>query len=250
MSTQDYLAATKLIAHRGYQRHYPENSLLAIEKAIASGALFIEIDVQFSADGIPLLYHDDHLTRISNQKGKLSQEIFDDLKNITAGEPDRFKQEFIDVKITALSELVTLLQRHPAVQVLVELKEEAVRDNTAILCLNRIHETLAPVIQQCILISFDIDALRMAKNIGFTRLGAVLRDWTLRHQIANELQAEVIICNHQRIPVRDSLFMENCAVAVYEVDDIALAQALLDRGASFIETFAIGEMLGTYGRSN
>jgi glycerophosphoryl diester phosphodiesterase len=244
MSIHGYIAASKLIAHRGYQRHYPENSLLAIERAIACGALFIEIDVQFSADGMPLLYHDDHLKRISGQKEKLSQQIFETLKNITAGEPDRFKQAFIDVKITALSELVKLLQRHPAVQVLVELKEEAVRDNTAIFCLNRIRETLAPVIEQCILISFDIDALRTAKNIGFTRLGAVLRDWELRHQIANELQAEMIICNHQRIPAKDSLFMESCAVVVYEIDDIELAQSLLDRGASFIETFAIGEMLG------
>jgi glycerophosphoryl diester phosphodiesterase len=70
MPTPHGIPAGKLIAHRGYQRHYPENSPLAIEKAIECGALFFEIDVQFSADGIPLLYHDDHLKTHIRQKGK------------------------------------------------------------------------------------------------------------------------------------------------------------------------------------
>ena len=242
------IPAGNLIAHRGYQRHYPENSPLAIEKAIACGALFIEIDVQFSADLIPLLYHDDHLKRISGAKGQLSQYRFAALADMTAGEPDRLGKQFATVKIAPLAALTDILQRHPAIQVLVELKEEAVRDNTAATCLARIHEILAPVIDRCILISFDIDALRTAKEMGFKRLGPVLRDWALRHKIAKELEAELIICNYKRIPAKDSLLMENCAVAVYEVDSITLAQSLLVRGARFIETFAIGELLGTHDR--
>ncbi len=245
MPAHNGIPAENLIAHRGYQRHYPENSPLAIEKAIACGALFFEIDVQFSADGIPLLYHDDHLKRISGINGKLNQYDFCELIKLTAGEPRRFKQQFSDVKISPLSALVGILQHFTAVQVLVELKEEAVRDYTAATCLTRIHEALKPVINQCILISFDIDALRIAKNMGFTRLGPVLRDWTLRHSIAEELKAELIMCNHERIPDKDSLLMKNCAVAVYEVDSIPLAHSLLERGAQFIETFAIDEMLGT-----
>ncbi|HSC74785.1 MAG TPA: hypothetical protein VLB90_00950, partial [Pseudomonadales bacterium] len=57
---------------------------------------------------------------------------------------------------------------------------------------------------------------------------------------------ELVIYNYKRIPATDSLLMENCSVAVYEVDSMPLAQALLDRGAHFIETFAIGEMLGNH----
>ncbi|HSC75671.1 MAG TPA: glycerophosphodiester phosphodiesterase family protein, partial [Pseudomonadales bacterium] len=182
------IPANKLIAHRGYQRHYPENSPLAITKAIECGAQFIEIDVQFSADGIPLLYHDDDLKRISGIKGKLSEYYFNALKELTAGEPERFKQQFSDVKIAPLSSLVDILRDNPGIQILVELKEEAVRDYTATFCLARIYETLAPVIQQCILISFDIDALRTAKMMGLKRLAPVLRDWALRHEITKELE--------------------------------------------------------------
>lgn len=245
-SHQHALTADKLIAHRGYQKHFPENSPLAILKAIACGAKYIEIDVQFSSDGIPLLYHDDHLTRISGITGKLQQYTFAELKNFRANESKRLNNQFGDVHIVGLQQLVDIMQQHPHIDVFVELKEEAVRDYGAAFCLQRIHTVLAPVLARCILISFDIDALRTAKNHGFTRLGAVLRNWSTRHAIAKELSAEFIICNHLRIPETESLHMENCRVAIYEVDDIAHANALLARGADLIETFSIGEMLGTY----
>lgn len=237
------IPAGTLIAHRGYQRHYPENSLPGIRQAIACGARFIEIDVQFSADGVPLLYHDADLKRISGTAGKLTQFHYRALHELTAGEPGRFGDRFADVKITALSALVELMKQHPSIQVLVELKEEAVRDYSAPVCLARIREVLAPVIDRCILISFCVDALFEAQRMGFRRLAPVLRDWDLRHRLADELEAELVIINHQRIPGSDSLLMQQCGVAVYEIDDIPLARSLLARGARFIETFAIGEML-------
>lgn len=233
-----------LIAHRGYQRHYPENSPLALEKAIACGARFVEIDVQFSADGVPLLYHDDTLDRLSGRSGKLTQYHFRALQDITAGEPVRFGDKFADVKIAGLDALTAILRNNPHIQAFVELKEEAVRDYGAVKCLDAIRATLAPVMSRCILISFDLDALRMAQQLGFRRLGPVLRDWDIRHDIARELEAEVIFINYKRIPLQDSLLMENCAVAVYEIDKPELAKQLLERGARYIETFATGEMLG------
>lgn len=237
------LSATQLIAHRGYQRHFPENSPLAIQQAIRCGAQFVEVDVQFSADGIPVLYHDDSLNRVSGIDGLIKQHTFTDLQKFSAGEPQRFGTKFSDVSIAGLQALVDIMQQHPSVQVLVELKEEATRDYGATFCLQRIHAVLSPVLSRCILISFDLDALQQAQQHGLTRLGAVLRDWSSRFEVAKKLSAEMIICNHLRIPTSDSLQMDNCRVAVYEVDNRKLAQSLLARGASLIETFAIGEML-------
>ena len=56
---------SNLVAHRGYQAKYPENTALSLNKAIAAGALFIELDVQFSADQLPIIYHDTDLQRVS-----------------------------------------------------------------------------------------------------------------------------------------------------------------------------------------
>ena len=52
----------ELVAHRGYALHYPENTLIGIEAAIRAGARYVEVDVQLSADKVPVLFHDRTLT--------------------------------------------------------------------------------------------------------------------------------------------------------------------------------------------
>ena len=41
----------KVIAHRGYSGRYPENTMLAFEKAVEAGCDAIEMDVQLTKDG-------------------------------------------------------------------------------------------------------------------------------------------------------------------------------------------------------
>ncbi len=48
---------TKIIGHRGARGLAPENTLAAIDKALANGADMIEIDVRVSSDGVPVLSH-------------------------------------------------------------------------------------------------------------------------------------------------------------------------------------------------
>lgn len=59
------------IAHRalhGMQEHCPENSRAAIRAAIAAG-YGIEIDLQLSADGQAMVFHDDDLDRLTEASG-------------------------------------------------------------------------------------------------------------------------------------------------------------------------------------
>jgi len=69
MNYQDFMADPDrdcaIIAHRGIWRDAPENSLLAIERAIAQGCDVVEIDVRKSADGVFVLLHDDTLARMT-----------------------------------------------------------------------------------------------------------------------------------------------------------------------------------------
>jgi glycerophosphoryl diester phosphodiesterase len=44
-------------AHRGAEGLAPENSWPALEAGLASGADFLEVDIQLSQDGIPFLHH-------------------------------------------------------------------------------------------------------------------------------------------------------------------------------------------------
>ena len=59
-----------VIAHRGARAFAPENTIEAIEKAAQAGADAVEIDVQLSADGHVLVFHDDSLRRCSDVQAR------------------------------------------------------------------------------------------------------------------------------------------------------------------------------------
>ncbi len=50
-----------IIAHKGASAYYPENTLLAFEKAVEMGADMVEIDVRMSRDGSVVVIHDERV---------------------------------------------------------------------------------------------------------------------------------------------------------------------------------------------
>jgi glycerophosphoryl diester phosphodiesterase len=75
----------EIIAHRGYSSRAPENTLAAIEAAIAAGADAVEFDLRVSRDGVAVLFHDELLERTSNGTGPLRDVPFIDLAKLDAG---------------------------------------------------------------------------------------------------------------------------------------------------------------------
>lgn len=72
----------KPIAHRGFHNEdLPENSMAAFEKAIELG-FAIELDVHLSKDGIPVVFHDEELERMTGSNGRVSQYILSSLKKL------------------------------------------------------------------------------------------------------------------------------------------------------------------------
>jgi glycerophosphoryl diester phosphodiesterase len=61
-----------VIGHRGSAGNAFENTMDSIRKAVNIGVDLIEIDVQLSADGIPILFHDHSLNQKTNLSGKLA----------------------------------------------------------------------------------------------------------------------------------------------------------------------------------
>lgn len=75
----------KIIAHRGGQLEAPENTLYAFKKAMEAGVDGIELDVQLSKDGIPMLYHPIDLKEKTNGSGALNTWNAADLRQLNAG---------------------------------------------------------------------------------------------------------------------------------------------------------------------
>jgi len=74
-----------IFAHRGASADAPENTLLAIEKALAQGADGIEIDVHQSGDDLVVI-HDRWLHRTTNGQGQVPDYSLAELKLLDAGQ--------------------------------------------------------------------------------------------------------------------------------------------------------------------
>ena len=118
----------KIIAHRGYSKRYPENTLLAFKKAIEVGCDMIETDVRLSRDKVPLLFHDDTLKRCTNAEGRVEDNTINDLLDLDAGK--WFSNEFKNQKIPTLARLISVVNKR--VKLILELKYQA--ENFESLC--------------------------------------------------------------------------------------------------------------------
>ena len=70
-------------AHRGLHDNdadAPENSMAAFQKAVEAG-YGIEMDVQLSKDGVPVVFHDFTLKRICGQEGKVCDYTWQELES-------------------------------------------------------------------------------------------------------------------------------------------------------------------------
>ena len=68
----NYDLVVKAVAHRGYSSTAPENTLPAYRLAKANGFYYVETDVSFTSDGVPVCLHDSTIDRTSNGTGNIN----------------------------------------------------------------------------------------------------------------------------------------------------------------------------------
>ena len=235
-------STAKLVAHRGYSLRYPENTIIALRKAIDCGANFIEIDVQMTADLFPVILHDETLDRTTDATGPVMEIGRESLASIRAGETGRLGDLFKDEPLPGLDELVPLLEAYPGVTAFVELKEESIDRFGAELFVKKVLETLAPVMGQVVIISFVKEALNQARRMGKREIGWVLTNFDAESRLmAEELKPDILICNYKKVDGK--LWKGDWRWFLYEITDPALALEWLEKGVEYIETMHIGEMI-------
>jgi glycerophosphoryl diester phosphodiesterase len=71
-----------LVPHMGYADGLPISSLMATQKINDDGFEMLDIDVRFSKDGVPIVFHDEFLEKNTDGIGKVSSFDYEDIKNI------------------------------------------------------------------------------------------------------------------------------------------------------------------------
>jgi glycerophosphoryl diester phosphodiesterase len=75
----------RIAAHRGASREAPENTRSAFDAALLPGIFGMEFDVQLSADGIPVIFHDRTLSRVGGGRRHVSDCRLRDLRSLDFG---------------------------------------------------------------------------------------------------------------------------------------------------------------------
>ncbi|WP_339250476.1 glycerophosphodiester phosphodiesterase family protein [Sporosarcina sp. FSL W8-0480] len=156
MSTEPSHCKPLVYAHRGASGHCFENTMSAFKEALRQGADGLELDVQLTADGIPVVIHDEDLSRLAGINRPVSSFTYSELNGIKVGR--RFFRNFCGHNIPTLSEVVSFCSMNN-LALNIELKEtvserpEYLRDILDMaLLLNNVH-----------LSSFDVGILEKAK---------------------------------------------------------------------------------------
>ena len=234
-----------LIAHRGCTKHYPENTLLGVKAALKAGARYLEVDIQLTAEGIPVLFHDEELERTTGSQGVITEVSLNQVHSQEVRKRTRARSIFEGVHISTLSEFVVLLKNWPKVTCFIEFKNESLQKFGIPAVTIPVMEILKPIQQRCVPISKNEDAVDDTRQRGANKIGWVLNRYdpaTLA--IAQRLNPEYLFCNIKKLPPDlQKLWSGPWKWALYEVTEPEDALEWAKRGADFIETMEIGEML-------
>ncbi len=115
-----------VFAHRGGRVLYPENTILAFEKAREMGVDVLEIDVHPTKDGKIVVIHDDTVDRTTNGKGRVMELTYKEIEELDAaynfskdnGKTFPFRGK--GIKIPLLSEV---LEKFNDMRISIEIKE-------------------------------------------------------------------------------------------------------------------------------
>jgi glycerophosphoryl diester phosphodiesterase len=237
-----------LIAHRGNAAEFPENTLEALQSAVDLGIRHVEFDVQMTSDKVPVVIHDADLARVGDSSECVHELTWSQLGKMPVGEFQRFGRRFSFTYPPSLQQVVHAMAGWPDVTAYVEIKRASIRKFGREILLKRVIETIRPVLDRCVVISFDLPSLRILRPMCGARIGWVLPDYTdeARHE-AEMARPELLFCNLERLPADGSaLWPGPWQWAIYEVRDLRTARELLARGAQFAETMTVRGMLALY----
>lgn len=237
----------RVFAHRGYSGLYPENTMLAFEKALEAGCKAMELDVHLSKDGEIVVIHDEMLDRTTNAKGVVCSYTLSELQAFNAGTAEYpqgipsldtyckwAKQHGIFTNI----EIKTNMIYYPLIEekVLTMLKHYNLVDQTLISSFN--HGSVIRMKQLC----SDIQCAFLVGGRGLANAGSYARNFNVEYYHPDGAfltKAYVDECKSQGVGVN-----------VWTIDDLGLLYKMTSWQVDGIFTNHCAPMLALLGEKD
>ena len=151
---------TKILAHRGANKHAPQNTIPAFLKAIELGAEGVENDVHLTKDGALVICHNYTIDETSDGKGNISDYMLEELKRFDFGA--YFSPDFKGTQIPTLHEFLDIADPFEIINVEIKSPKSGEKEivRKTIECVKEHH-----LFDRLIISSFDPRLLVEAKEI-------------------------------------------------------------------------------------
>ncbi len=225
-----------VIGHRGAAGLAPENTLAAVRAAAGAGLTMVEFDVRLTADGEPVVFHDDELERTSDGRGRVADLGLTQLRRLDAG--SWFGAAFAGEGIPTLDEVLELcLELGLAVNI--EIKPDTGREaETARIALGRAIRRWPADRPVPLVSSFAVAALETAVDVAPSwprglLVGAVPDDWS---GLAERMKCATIHADHARLDAGRvaEIRQSGRRVLAYTVNDPVRAAGLWAMGVAAV----------------
>ena len=223
-------------AHRGFCSKYPENTLLAFEKAIAEGVDGIENDVQLTKDGEIIIMHDESVDRTTDGKGWVKDLTLAEIKELDAG--GKFDSQYAGLRVPTLREYLKLVKDQPVITN-IEMK-------TGVFEYREMEQKLVDMLREykvedrILITSFNhFTIMRMKKLAPDLKYGFLAYDWRL--DAGEYTQKNGIPCYHPDYhnltwEVVEDLKTHGIEVNPYTVDDPDDIRDMIAKGVHAVIT--------------
>lgn len=232
-----------LVAHRGDCQENFENTIQSVQTALDGGITSIEIDIQLTQDGVPILYHDRNLQRMTGVNSPVALVDLKAISELTLLQTDENISKQSHVKIATLAEIVTLIRQHCDVTLFLEVKRVnflyfSYRD-----VYQKIISSLAPISKQVVLLSFSYRFLRLCRLRSDQPLAYVLPEWSnYSAKMLAKLQPKYIFCLTDIVPDNYKFLTDKITWVLYEIATVEVAKHFIGRGVCCLETFVSSQL--------
>jgi len=230
-----------VVAHRGSSHTHPENTAASFDIAIQHDIAGIELDLQLSKDGVPIVYHDKTLARIHTGKKKISSLDLAELKTLDMG--SWFDPRFTSQRILTLDEVLSMYGSKT--RLLLEIKTREGKNghdrHCELACKVAQKVTEAHLEDRVLILSFDLRVLNAAREqapglqyvLNLEQPPSITQDLQKEYEPLFALSVSIKTLTQ---PFVQALHEQNKPVLTFTCDSLKEAALAMDAGVDVIMT--------------